>query len=375
MKIAVIGSGIVGSSAAYQLSREGAEVVIIDKAHQGQATAAGAGIICPWISRVDHEDWYAIAKRGALYYPSLIANLKQDGEENFGYGMVGALAVSSTSDELDEIEENIRQKKVETPEVGEITRLTAAEARELYPPLREDLQAVHVTGAARLDGRLLRDAMLNGAKKHGAVIIEGEGDLVFQNNKVTGVKVNGDVIAADAVIVTAGAWAKDLLAPLGIDLKIEPQRGQIAHLEMNSVDTSSWPVVLPQSTHYLVAFDHSKVVAGATRETGSGFDYRLTAAGVKEVLDEALTVAPGLAESTLKEVRIGFRPAGPDILPLLGTVPAAEGLVIATGLGASGLTMGPYVGTLAADLALKRELELDLSPYDPLRKGLEAGIK
>ncbi|KAF0818270.1 D-amino acid dehydrogenase [Bacillus sp. ZZV12-4809] len=375
MKIAVIGSGIVGASAAYHLAKEGAEVVIVDKEHQGQATAAGAGIICPWISRVDHKDWYAIAKRGALYYPSLIENLKQDGEGDFGYRMVGALSVSSNSDELNAIEESVRQKKAETPEVGEITRLTAAEARELYPPLREDLEAVHVTGAARLDGRLLRDAMLNGAKRHGAVILNGEGDLVSQNNKVTGVEVDGNVIAADAVIVTAGAWAKDLLAPLGIDLKIEPQRGQIAHLEVNGEDTSNWPVVLPESTHYLVAFDHSKVVVGATRETGSGFDYRLTAAGVKEVLDEALSVAPGLAEGTLKEVRIGFRPAGPDILPLLGTVPAAEGLVIATGLGASGLTMGPYVGNLAADLALKRELELDLSPYDPLRKGLEAGIK
>ncbi|MCM3094186.1 MULTISPECIES: NAD(P)/FAD-dependent oxidoreductase [unclassified Cytobacillus] len=375
MKIAVIGSGIVGASAAYHLAKEGAEVVIVDKEHQGQATAAGAGIICPWISRVDHKDWYAIAKRGALYYPSLIENLKQDGEGDFGYRMVGALSVSSNSDELNAIEESVRQKKAETPEVGEITRLTAAEARELYPPLREDLEAVHVTGVARLDGRLLRDAMLNGAKRHGAVILNGEGDLVSQNNKVTGVEVDGNVIAADAVIVTAGAWAKDLLAPLGIDLKIEPQRGQIAHLEVNGEDTSNWPVVLPESTHYLVAFDHSKVVVGATRETGSGFDYRLTAAGVKEVLDEALLVAPGLAEGTLKEVRIGFRPAGPDILPLLGTVPAAEGLVIATGLGASGLTMGPYVGNLAADLALKRELELDLSPYDPLRKGLEAGIK
>ncbi|MCM3708417.1 MULTISPECIES: NAD(P)/FAD-dependent oxidoreductase [Cytobacillus] len=375
MKIAVIGSGIVGASASYHLAREGAEVVIIDKAHQGQATAAGAGIICPWISRVENKYWYAIAKRGALYYSSLIENLKQDGEGDFGYRMAGALAVSSNPDELDVIEQNVRQKRADTPEVGEITRLTAAEARKLYPPLREDLQSVHVTGGARLDGRLLRDAMLNGAKRHGAVIIKGEGELVSQNNKVTGVKVNGDVIAADSVIVTAGAWAKELLAPLGIDLKIEPQRGQIAHLELNGVDTSSWPVVLPTSSHYLVAFEHSKVVVGATRETGSGYDYRLTAAGVKEVLDEALSVAPGLAEGTLKEVRIGFRPAGPDMLPLLGTVPAAEGLVIATGLGASGLTMGPYVGTLAAELALKRELELDLSPYDPLRKGLEAGVK
>lgn len=371
MKAAVIGSGIAGSSAAYYLSREGAEVVIIDKEHEGQATAAGAGIVCPWISRVENEDWYTLARKGALYYPSLIANLKEDGEEGFGYGMVGALAVSSHAEELDAIEQKVRQKKEETPEVGEVSRLQAEEARKLFPPLREDLQAVHVTGAARVDGRLLRDAMQKAAQKHGAVTHYGEGELVLQNNKVTGVKVNGDVISADAVIVTAGAWAKELLAPVGVDLNIEPQRGQIAHLEVKSEDTSKWPVVLPQSSHYLVAFDHAKVVVGATRETGSGFDYRLTASGVKEVLEEALDVAPGLADSTLKEVRIGFRPAGSDILPLLGTVAGADGLVIATGLGASGLTMGPYVGTVAANLALNNETEIDLSPYNPLRGGLK----
>ncbi|PWW32143.1 glycine/D-amino acid oxidase-like deaminating enzyme [Cytobacillus oceanisediminis] len=371
MKVVVIGSGIVGSSAAYHLSREGAEVVIIDKAHQGQATAAGAGIVCPWISRVDNQDWYTIARSGALYYPSLISSLKEDGEDRFGFGVVGALAVSSSEEELNEIEQKVHKIKSETPEVGEINRLTEDEARRLFPPLREDLKAVHVTGAARVDGRLLRDALQRAAQKHGAVTHVGEGELVFQNNKVTGVKINGDIIAADSVIITAGVWAKELLAPIGVELNLEPQRGQIAHLEIGNEDTTNWPVVLPQSSHYLVAFDNSKVVVGATRETGSGFDYRLTAAGVKEVLEEALSVAPGLAESTLKEVRIGFRPAGPDILPLLGTVPGADGVVIATGLGASGLTMGPYVGTVAAELALKRETELDLSPYDPLRGGLK----
>jgi D-amino-acid dehydrogenase len=58
-------------------------------------------------------------------------------------------------------------------------------------------------------------------------------------------------------------------------------------------------------------------------------------------------------------------------LPLLGTVPTLEGVVIATGLGASGLTMGPYVGTLAAKLALQEELNLDLTPYNPFRNALK----
>jgi D-amino-acid dehydrogenase len=367
LKIVVVGAGIVGSSTAYHLARKGAEVFIVDKLHDGQATAAGAGIVCPWITSVDDKDWYILANAGACYYPSLVSQLKEDGEVNLGYGIVGALAVSDNKNELDDIEDKVRKRQEETPEVGEVTRLSAEEARLLFPPLREDLAAVHVTGAARVDGKLLKNAMVSGAKKHGAVHYSGEARLEVVSGKVTGVHVNDKFISADSVVITAGAWVKELLDPLGISVPVEPQKGQIAHLILPGQDTSNWPVILPQSSHYLVCFEDSRVVVGATRETGAGFDNRVTAAGIKEVMQEALFVAPGLSDSTLNEVRIGFRPTGLDILPLLGTAPTTKGLIIATGLGASGLTMGPYVGVLAAKLAVNEELPVDITPYNPFR--------
>lgn len=367
MKVIVVGAGIVGASTAYHLSRQGVEVILVDKFHEGQATSAGAGIVCPWISRVEEDDWYTLAKGGACYYPELVSYLKEDGEVEFGYKMVGALAVSNKEEELNVIEQKVRNRQADTPAVGEVSRLSPDEARQLFPPLKEDLGAVHVTGAARVDGRLLRDAMKRAAEKHGTVQHVGEASLEVVNGKVTGVKVNDTSISADAVVLAAGAWATELLQPFGISIPVEPQKGQIAHLTLPGQDTSNWPVVLPQSSHYLVCFDDSRVVVGATRETGSGFDYRVTAAGIKEVMEEALFVAPGLSDSTVHEVRIGFRPAGPDYLPLLGNVPSIEGLIIATGLGASGLTMGPYIGTLAAKLAINEELEVDISSCNPLR--------
>ncbi|MFT4416979.1 NAD(P)/FAD-dependent oxidoreductase [Fredinandcohnia humi] len=370
MKIVVIGAGIVGSSTAYHLARKGAEVIIVDKLHEGQATAAGAGIVCPWISRVDDPTWYTLANAGACYYPNLISQLKEDGENELGYKVVGALAVSTDKEELNVIEQKVRERQEDTPEVGEVRRLSSEEARNLFPPLRDDLEAVYVSGAARVDGRLVRDAMKRAAEKHGSVQYAGEARLEVVNGKVTGVHVNDSFVTADAVVIAAGAWASELVRSYGLNIPVEPQKGQIAHLQLPGEDTSNWPVVLPQSSHYLVCFDDSRVVVGATRETGSGFDYRVTAAGIKEVMDEALSVAPGLSDATLHEVRIGFRPAGPDYLPLVGSVPSIEGLVIATGLGASGLTMGPYIGTLAAKLALNEELEVDITPCNPFRSAV-----
>ncbi|WP_066304088.1 FAD-dependent oxidoreductase [Bacillus sp. FJAT-29814] len=123
--------------------------------------------------------------------------------------------------------------------------------------------------------------------KHGTKYYSGEASLGVLNGKVTGVNVNGDSTSADSVIITAGAWTSEILSPFGISIPVEPQKGQIVHLKLPGQDTSKWPVILPQSSHYLVSFNDSRVVVGATRETGSGFDYRVTAAGMKEVLEEA----------------------------------------------------------------------------------------
>ncbi len=196
---------------------------------------------------------------------------------------------------------------------------------------------------------------------------QGAPDIAVANGTVRGVRLDGEAIGADAVVVTAGAWAPSLLAPLGITLNVRPQKGQILHLRLNGVPTGDWPVLQPMNSYYLLTFDDSRVVVGATRETGSGFDYRVTAGGQAEVLNVGLAVAPGLADAELIETRIGFRPMAADSRPLLGRVRGIEGLLIGNGLGPSGLTIGPYAGRLLAAAALGRRPELDLAPYDPLR--------
>ncbi|POX42386.1 FAD-dependent oxidoreductase [Streptomyces sp. Ru73] len=365
MRVVVVGSGIVGAAAGYELTRAGVDVVLVDSCAEGRATSAGAGIICPWSSQVDDPDWYRFAVAGAEHYPELLAALAADGETEFGYRRVGSLRLV-TEAEADDALRRVAARAAESPMAGEVELIGAERARALFPPLGHDGPAVHIPGAARLDGRLVRDAMLRAAARRGARIVSGAAAIVAEDT-VSGVRVDGEFLAADAVIAAAGAWSPRLLEPLGVRVRIAPQRGQIMHLRLPGVDTADWPVVLPRSRHYLLAFDDSRVVVGATREDGTGFDHRVTAAGMAEVLREALSVAPGLADATHVETRIGFRPVGPDIRPMLGTVPQVAGLIVVNGLGASGLTMGPYAGAVAARLARRAAPGIDLSPYDPLR--------
>jgi D-amino-acid dehydrogenase len=359
MRVLVIGSGIGGAATAYHLAGRGAEVIVADTARPGVATEAGAGIVSPWTSRWE-DALYPFAAAAGRYYREFAASLAEDGEHS-SFELVGGIVVSADESELDAIAKQLTERVVAAPEIGEITQIDPAQTRELFPPLAPELAAVHLSGAGRVDGRLLRRAMLAAIRRKGVEVLDGP--AAFRPDGT--VLVAGEPVAADAVVVAAGAWTGDLLVPLGIRLPVTPHRGQISHFDLPGADTAAWPVVLPRTGHYLLAFGGGRIVAGATREPSAGFDHRITVAGQREVLDHALAVAPGLADGTFVETRVGFRPGTPDGLPILGRI--RPGLVVATGFGPAGLTLAPFAGKLVAELALGEDAPFDLKLFSPDR--------
>jgi D-amino-acid dehydrogenase len=363
-KFVIVGAGILGASTAYHLAKSGADVTLVDRDDKGQATDAAAGIVCPWLSQRRNKAWYQLVKGGARYYPALIEQLEADGETETGYKRVGAICLHQDAEKLEKMAERARKRREDAPEIGEITILSPTETKRLFPPLAEEYGSVYVSGGARVNGRALRQALVNGAIKHGATLLHGDASLIHKDHHVTGIKLQEKTIVADKVLVTAGAWAKELIQPLGVHFLVSPQKAQIVHLEMRHSDTSEWPVVMPPNDQYILTFEEGRVVVGATHEDEAGLDYRVTAGGLHEIFSKALTIAPGLAEGTMLETRVGFRPFTPGFLPVIGTLPTFQGILLANGLGASGLTSGPYLGAELAKLALDEPLEIDLSLYD-----------
>lgn len=367
-EVIVIGGGIVGASAAHRLARAGVRMALVDRADAGQATAAGAGIIAPGTYTGASDAWLALAFRSAAYYEELLAQLVEDGETETGYEVPGLLFVAVDEAEAERLPALARlfqeRSAAGVRNLGAISQIDGKAARDLFPPVADVPGAIHIAGAARVDGRLLRAALLRAAEKRGARILTGTAELAMEGSRAAGVVVDGGQrLAADSVLLAGGAWSSAVADALGVLLPVYPQRGQILHLEMPDTETGRWPIVEGFHRHYLLTFPPDRVVAGATREDDAGFDYRQTAGGMHEALSEALRLAPGLAPATLREVRIGFRPASPDGLPMLGRLPGTDNVYVATGHGPSGLQLGPYSGAAVADLLRGETLDIDLAPF------------
>lgn len=363
-KYIVIGAGILGASTAYHLAKSGEQVTIVDRKDSGQATDAAAGIICPWISQRRNKAWYALAKGGAAYYSKLIPQLEEDGERKTGYQKVGAIHIHSDIEKLKKVKERALLRREEAPEIGEITLLTKDDTLAKFPPLSEEYSSLYIGGAARVNGRYLRDALLNGAKRHGARIVNSSASIRVEGEKIKGVSTESELIDGEQVIVTAGAWANQLMAQLGMEMLVSFQKAQIVHLKLSNIETSTWPVVMPPNDQYILAFENGEIIIGATHENVSTFDNRVTVGGLHEVFEKGLKIAPGLQDASFMETRVGFRPFTPNFLPVIGEVPGFEGLYFANGLGASGLTVGPFLGDQLAKLASGKKVDIDLGLYD-----------
>ena len=77
-----------------------------------------------------------------------------------------------------------------------------------------------------MNGRLLRNALISAAKTW-CNFIKGDAILVREGNHITGVTVNDETILAEKVIVTAGAWANEILTPLGINFLVTFQKDKL----------------------------------------------------------------------------------------------------------------------------------------------------
>ncbi len=309
-RVVVVGAGIVGAAAAARLAAAGVRVTMVDNAAAGGATAAGAGIIATISSKVTDDETTAFRFAAARHYRELLRRLADAGIDGASYRVAGQLTVALQSSERNDLHVDFDRTtslvaRYGSASVGQPELLTAADVAVRFPLVGRTFGGVLSPEVAVVDGRAMRDCLLRSAVSAGAEIVSGTAalDLVgdatdgagggFPGGRPAGVQVGSARLAADAVVLAAGAWSGGLTSALA--RRVEPQRGQIVHLHLPGASTL--PTLDTFAGHYLLTFPGDRVVIGATRETGSGFDPALTAGGVAQVLTQGFSLVPALAQA------------------------------------------------------------------------------
>lgn len=364
MRVVVVGGGLLGSAAAWHLAQQQVSCTLFDAGEAGDATSAGAGILSGATSGGPGPAYWALAEAAGEYHRQL-ASQRPAGAAGYAPAPLAIVAMAGDEAPWRAVQKTLSDRGAPVQEVDPAKIATA------FPPLGPVACALWHDGAARVDGRLLARWLREAAESQGAALrTERVQQLMLGDGRVSGVVLaSGERVPADAVIVAAGAWTTALLDPVAPTLPIAPQRGQIVHLRVPQARGQSWPMVQGVRGHYLLPWPDGHVVAGASRETGSGFAPELTAGGEAEVLAEAVRAAPGLAAAPVMEWRVGLRPTSADGMPLLGALGAAPGVHVLAGHGAGGLLVGPLSAKLVVDGLLERETAIDLKPFRPNRAG------
>ena len=384
----VIGGGIVGMSNAYHYKKLGGDtksVLIIDIENPGRASNAGAGILSPeTVTNLAHPDenrkWYNFAEKANAYYPELIAALEKFHPTGYGVSGYMKIATVASAEEItrfDQATVTIMERQKGNADFSpdrffELENNAAIPCGKSYPEMALLDRGIYNANGGRIDGRLLNRALKVAAEDLGVKVLRANVDeLIFEDNKVTGVKIGDQEIKSTAISISGGAWSEAFADQLKVKFPVWGQRGEIIHFHLppefreENPDTGSWPVISSVTTHYVVPWPDGHIVAGATRENAASLDNHITLQGVLEVLNEAVRNAPILNKAYLKEIRVGIRPKTEDDLPVLGRIEGIEGVFLNTGHGGGGLMIGPYSGKVIAEQMLSdRELSADIKDFN-----------
>lgn len=363
--VVVVGGGLVGAACAFELAGEGARVVVCDAHHAGRATDAGAGILSPETLAWPDAPMLDLADLAGAHYRTLVQELADLGAPDPGYAVCGSLCVA-----LDDADaaHHAQVRGVAFERHGDVVHdISVDDARRRFPILG-DVRAVFVNPrAARVDGRAVTAALQHGARARDVEWRAGHVTSVeLEGDRARGVRLGDDVIASDAVVIAGGAWTPELAEPLGVRAGVRPVRGQIVHVALGArAETDTWPI-LQLASSYVVPWPEGRLAIGATFED-VGFDVRATVGGIAGLLADAVRIAPAASDATFLEVRVGLRPLSDDLLPILGPLPAVEGVYLDTGHGPEGLLLGPISGRLVARLVTGRDPGFDLTPFSAAR--------
>ncbi|TDD30241.1 glycine oxidase ThiO [Actinomadura sp. KC06] len=353
MEIVIVGAGVIGLATAWRAAAGGAAVTLVDPEPASGASSVAAGMLTP-VSELTYgeEPLLRLGLASRDRYGAFVAELEELTGLETGYRTDGIIEVAFDADDLKYLDDLRRfQETLGVP----VEALTGRECRRLEPMLAPGVRGgLLAPEDGSIDPRRLAPALLAGGEKLGVRLVRRRAaEIVVERDTAVGVRLDdGTALRADRVLLAAGPWSGDLGGlPPGTVPPVRPVKGQVIRLRTRTpfIGRSTRGMVKGSSV-YLVPRLDGEIVVGATQEE-LGFDTRVTAGGLWELLRDARELLPGVTELEFVEVSAGLRPGSPDNAPVMGPS-ALPGLVIGTGHFRNGVLLAPISADILSAMLL-----------------------
>ncbi|HEX9653699.1 MAG TPA: glycine oxidase ThiO [bacterium] len=363
--ILIIGGGIIGCSIAWRLAQQKARVTVIEKGEPGlEASWAAAGMLAPQSESAHglRDAMSALCYASHALYPEFIDELQAASGVNIGYRTTGSIYLAADFNEAEALAGLVERQLTAGRRAEELSH---QQLHEMEPALTSNIEAaIFLPDDHHVDNRALMKALVSAGSAVGVKFLNHTQvvGLVVKHDRAAGLRTATGVLECDKVINAAGCWAGVVETGNRLKLPLRPIRGQIVCLEMQ-------PQPLHHLIHsagcYLVPWPDGRILVGATLEN-AGFDKRVTAAGVQQLLAAAIKSVPALASASMRDTWAGLRPDTPDNLPILGETAIAN-LFAATGHFRNGILLAPITAKLVSEVVLSGESPVSLGAFRPQR--------
>lgn len=380
--VVVVGGGIIGAASAYELSRRGASVTLVER---DELAAGASGRNQGWLVLSSDEHLGPMSRVSLPMYEELIDSSPVS--VRFDRESVGHLLVASEATGVEAVREHASQWAATGVHAE---RLDGAALRELEPALAHNpAEAWFLEQGRRIDPGALTVALALRARELGADVRThvNARALIAAGNRVTGVVTDDGVLAADVVVLAAGPWSASLTRQLGMHLPVTGARGWIVELSaapgllrhMIEEEDGTWgdEHTVPTASELAVGDVHdpgvsvimhqshdNAIVCGASHQPALRVEPEDSNAPSR-IVSRAMRLVPSLAELQVRGIRWGIRPISPDGRPIVGWL--ADGLLAATGHGPEGVLLGGGTAALVASFVVGGEPPFDAAAFDPAR--------
>ncbi len=348
--VLVVGGGVIGLAIAEAVACEGPRVRLIESDAIGSgASGAAAGMLAPISEAEAPGPMLRLGLESLARFEPLCARLAAETGIDPELDACGILQLARS-----EAQAEAQRARATRMATVELEWVDDQSLRQRHAALARDfVGGLYSPCEAHLRPPLLVAALAAAARARGVVIETGVRALGLRRagSRIVGIDSNLGPRDADQIVLAAGPWTPSLLAASAIDLPggralaVAPLRGQIIRLE------PPLPLLREMVWHddrYIVPKRDGSWIVGATQEV-VGFDRRVTAAGIEDLLAGARAIFPDVAEAGFGRAWAGLRPASGDGLPFLGPVPEVSGLHLAAGHGRNGVLLAPITAELVRD--------------------------